>query len=635
MINFSNFENERYIKITYEWLVNKFPDFSKVNLESKSNLLCGKPQCGKSQFCFGVALMLILMKKSCIFILRNYKQDVNHMKAKLLRFSDEHVLYMKSIKKEKFTEFSTLNFVDTSILKSEGGVIVNSEKLLGSLCGKNKKLVLLISNGTQLSNINKILTDYNISYVLFTDEADAIGYSEIKDVEEAPDKHAALEYSILKENAFQSYEITATVWDVLTGNSNLKNVNIVSIRPPPTYKGISDGIQFKVLEFPILKWKSGCIFEEDPNLFNVYTEMTNTPIFKKSRYNCAVNHPIICIHKTRREINHHEEFYKAFRKHYIFGKLWTILTECEKGIKIYSQSLKDFDKMIINNHKFKIVNGETILSKNIIVPEILQWFVDNGGAEKFHHIVIKSGDFSGRSRSYVSTNGVWHLTHQYYKGSSTLPNMIQAQRILHDRPDSIPLIEYAPKKVILDLQNGDKMQDEQLERLQFSSEEVFTKEQVREEVWNKKKVPKVKLCVGKVNLRFKVKKSPTDDGGWQIEKYSINMIDDAINKHFENMKEYENKGEKGEKEEYPISEYNRLKNLIPKWVKEDSPMGKLIRELKIDINKIYTRNEIIDLCERCGKKISLLTQKSKQRDDYILLVNDCKYQIHPFIKELF
>ena len=202
--------------------------------------------------------------------------------------------------------------------------------------------------------------------------------------------------------------------------------------------------------------------------------------------------------------------------------------ECDKGLYLYSNTLKNKS---ITIGKLQVTDvagtGEFLFGKRIILPQLLQWFIDNGGAKKFSHIVIKSGDFSGRSRSYVSSDGSWHLTHQYYGGGSTIPDMIQAMRILHDRPDSIPLIVYAPAKVIDNLVKGDILQDEQIERLVLLNlnkhVKVRTHERIAEEEWCKDKVPTGKLCCGNVNKDFKIQKTQRvndPDGGWAMEKYN-------------------------------------------------------------------------------------------------------------------
>lgn len=538
-----------YTLYTYNWLVEKFPDFRKVNLHDTTCLLAGKPQAGKSGFSFGVALMQLLLEKPVIFIVRNFTQDAEHMKAKLERFAGEHIKEMKKYYNNSFEQvvYRTIGIVD-AVEMSLNNLGINVFKLTHSkntkeaLKGKNMKMVIAIANGTQLKCLNMALEELeeegliNPNLVMLTDEADAIAYSEVKDP--APQKHKAGEYTTLRQKCRHTYEISATVWDILCGNQDLTNSNIIYIRPPPTYKGIRDGVQFIELAHKIEKWsKDTSIFDEDPNIVQVYEELMETPIFSKKRYNCAIEHPVIVMHKTKNLIAHHKMFYDLFRTDKVYSLVWTVIMECDKGLYLYSNVLKtktiEIGKVKIRDTKG---TGEFLFGKRVIIPQLLQWFIDNGGAKKFSHIVIKSGDFSGRSRSYVSTDGNWHLTHQYYGGGSNVPDMIQAQRLLHDRPDSIPLVEYAPSKVIDNLVRGDMMQDEQIERLidlrLKTNVEVLTHVQVTEEVWCKEKIPKKSLCCGNVNKGFKIQKKNRvegDDGGWAVKQYNIEtMIDVTI-----------------------------------------------------------------------------------------------------------
>lgn len=529
-----NFDN--YKRNTQKWLERKFADFHYVNLNSENSLQCGKPQAGKSAFTFGIALMMLLEKKPCVFVVRNYTQDAEHMKAKINRFSNEHKNYMHQLGFNTTPSINVIDAVQMSLKKigeDEDGKDIfkvnNFNNVKKALRGESMQIVIAIANGTQLKCINMVLDQLDneneelSKLVLLTDEADAIGYSEI--LSPSPSKHKADEYNTLKTRAKQNFEISATVWDVLIGNKELLNTDIVIVRPPPTYKGIRDGVQYIKLPHKIEKWDSKkSLFDEDPNLIGVYEELMSVPIYRKERYNCEINHPVIVLHKTRREVKHHEDFFELFKTDNDYKYKWTVITECEKGINLYSDTLRGKCISIGKKKLYDDLNsGEFSLGNCIIIPQLLQWFIDNGGANRFSYIVIKSGQFSGRSRSYVSSNGMWHLTHQYYNGGSSVPDMIQAQRLLHDRPDSIPLIEYAPEKVIKDIRKGDILQDEQIERLISLCDQVYTNIQVEEELWNKEKVPSKKLYVGKINNGFKTKKIKGDDGGWSITDYKVEI----------------------------------------------------------------------------------------------------------------
>jgi hypothetical protein len=527
-----------YIQHTYDWLCEKFPDFHKVNLNDDSCLLTGKPQAGKSGFSFGIALIHLLLERAVVFVVRNFTQDVEHMKAKLVRFALEHKKQMAkySYPISSSRTIGVIDAVKMSLVNTGKDVfcVKNFQEVKEALKGQNMKMVIALANGSQLKCINIVLDklgEYNKNLVMLTDEADSVAYSELKNP--APQKHKAAEYNILKERCYNTYEISATVWDILIGNESLTNTNIVCIRPPSTYKGIRDGVQFIQLAHKIGKWSEKIsLYDEDPNLVQVYEDLMETSIFSPKRYNCVIHHPIIILHKTRSLVKHHKMFYELFRTDKVYSKVWTVLMECNTGLYVYSNSLKNNTIRIGRDRitDFK-GTGEFLFGKRVIIPQLLQWFIENGGAKRFSHIVIKSGDFSGRSRSYVSTDGNWHLTHQYYTGSSSVPDMIQAQRILHDRPDSIPLIEYAPSKVIDNIVKGDMMQEEQIERLTDLSYKIKTHVRVRDELWNKDKVPKASLCCGNVNKSFKTQKIKGNDGGWEVDKYNevLEGIDTLVN----------------------------------------------------------------------------------------------------------
>jgi hypothetical protein len=539
ILKFENIKIEdEYTKTTHRWLNEKFPDFCKVNFDDTTCLLTGKPQAGKSGFSFGVALMHLLMGKPVIFIVRNFTQDAEHMKAKLIRFAKEHTKQMNKYSSKPINRtIGVVDAVQMSLVKDEKNDIFSVtgyQEIKEALKGKNMNMVIALANGSQLKCINMVLDKLganNPNLVMLTDEADAVAYSEIKDP--SPLKHKAAEYLILRERCKQTYEISATVWDILRGNEDLTNTNIIYIRPPTSYKGIRNGVQFIELSHKIEKWtENKSLFEEDPNMMQVYEELMETPIFNCKRYNLVIEHPVIVMHKTKTLIKHHKAFYELFMTSQMYRNIWTVMMECDKGLYLYSNVLKN---KTIKIGKLKFVDrkgtGEFLFGKCIIIPQLMQWFIDNGGAKKFSHIVIKSGDFSGRSRSYVSTDGNWHLTHQYYRGGSSVPDMIQAQRLLHDRPDSIPLIEYAPSKVINNIVKGDMMQDEQIERLIdlriTGNIEVLCHVQLGEEIWNKEKVPKASLCCGNVNKGFKIQKKNRvkgEDGGWDFERYKEILV---------------------------------------------------------------------------------------------------------------
>ena len=492
-----------YYDATYKWLCIEFPDFHSMNLDAKSTCISGKPQAGKSEFTFGIALMCRLRNIIPIMILRNFSKDAVQMHRKFQRFMGRYDEYMKS------QGYKPL------YMKSIG---VDNMKI------DSKDLVLSLYNGHQLSRVNELYN--NIDYALLIDEADAVGYGEIKEGDDKPKYHSAAEYNILLGSAKQTWEISATVWDILYGNSSLMSDNIIVVRPPGSYKGIRDGVQFIPLVHKVGKWSRGIdILEADPNIENIYDDLSKLASFSSARYNCLIDHPIIVLHKSYVWQYHHDVFMNMFRHHPIMSKKWTVIVEDSRACQLYSWCLRGSSVIVDNSSVDDISgNGRFIFTKNSIdIQVLLQYLIDNGGSERFPHIVIKTGHQAGRSRSYVSCDGNWHLTHEYLvpaKNGRNMADLIQSVRLCHNRPDSVPLVLYAPETVCKELQKADIIQDEQLYRLRELQHSNVVSEYIKKDVWTAGKVPKYRLCRSKRHKEFKLSKIAGDDGGWNREMYS-------------------------------------------------------------------------------------------------------------------
>lgn len=491
-----------YIRV----LRNNFVNLYQVDYEADETLIYGMPQAGKSAFTFANAIIQIMKGKSCIFVVRNSIQDAIHMQEKAKRFSELLKSYgLCSLETvyagDMVCDWDIID--DVKYLKE----VSNHEHIHEALFGEKKKLVIALSNMYQLSAINYLCEESTNKIVLFIDEADSLAYG-------TPDIPTNIEFTKLKEIVSQKVEITATPWDNLIGNENLQNQDIIILEPPRHYHSIRSAIIFHELQYPIDKFK-GDLIAEDANFIGFYEEMSIQPVFEKEK------HPIIVLHKTSTLCKHHKVFFDYFKQNY---PDWVVIKEDSDNICMFSNFLSK-KRIVMNGRHFKDDDGIYTFSNKIIVPQILQWLYDNGGVGIFSRIVIKSGHFSGRSRSYVSTNGMWHLTHQYYNGAKTTPALIQEMRLVHDRPDSIPLRCYAPKDVCQNIQRSAIMLDEQMDRLISQKSGINVSSFVREGKWNKNKLPakKIKLTVGKANGNFKLERVDHDDG-WNMNLYKTTII---------------------------------------------------------------------------------------------------------------
>lgn len=480
----------------------EFPDFHSMTMDAKATCIAGKPQAGKSEFTFGVALMCYLRGMVPIMILRNFSKDAVQMQRKFQRFMGRYDDYMK------MQGYKSLDMRAVDVSRIREGA---------------RDLVLTLYNGYQMAHVTEIYGTSN--YALLVDEADAVGYGDIKEEDRRPKHHAASEYNTLVGGAQQTWEISATVWDILYGNNDLASTNVVVVRPPSSYKGIRDGVQFISLKHNIDKWARGIdIFEADPNMEGIYTQLSSACSFSPGRYSCPVEHPVIVLHKSYVWQHHHDVFLKTFRDHLNLGRKWTVIIEDSRACQLYSWNLRE-SNVEIDGENVEDISGQGnfVFTKNSIdIQVILQYLLDNGGAEKFPHIVIKTGQQAGRSRSYVSCDGSWHLTHEYLvpaKAGRNVADLVQSVRLCHNRPDSIPLVLFAPDIVCKELQKADVLQDEQLYRLREL--DVMVSEHIQADIWTSGKVPQYRLCRSKLHKRFRLRKTMGDDGGWDGAMYPI------------------------------------------------------------------------------------------------------------------
>jgi hypothetical protein len=503
----------------------QFPDILSVNFDSSSVLIVGEVQSGKSEFSFALLIWKLLNGSGAVMVLRNYTKDAIHMMAKIDRFSswlrgelEEH--YPTTyIPKYLFEGVYVPDFLNKKKDKdgyyTVNGMEVGIEYLM---CGY--RVILAICNPGQLYMMNALMGGYYGNFALVIDEADALGYSEPN---EESNLNAAAELGYLCESASNRYEISGTVMDVMVLNPELKGVDIIKIRPSRSYKSIKD-VEYIAFKNEIGK-SDGDFESSDPNMLEFYDSLKKESVFEAEKYLMKVDHPNIVLHKTSDRIEHHHAFLK-WMKDKDLG--WTVITECSKkkefaGLRMYDSRL--VGEAIIFKGKKIIADEEGIINfpESAIVPEVLQWMYDNGGASFFPHVVIKSGRFSGRSRSYVSSNGEWHLTHQYYSGAKDVPSLIQEQRLLHNRPDTIRLKCYAPAGVCKDILKGYHQHQEAVDRMTKEiAHDKLTHEYIAEQKWNRGKKPSVSVVShNKKSRGFKLDtiENSEDDGGVKFGVY--------------------------------------------------------------------------------------------------------------------
>lgn len=529
---------------------------------SKTKLITGPPQSGKTaKLC--ECVKECIKTTNVIIVVRNLNTDKLQLVNKLKKL------------------------INTDLFKSSAKFENN----------KNNSILVIQWNKTQ---IGRVIANVTKKFCLFTDESDDIGYKQRSVVSDL--------YEELKLKAIGHYEVTATPWDVLYGNEELCVDNIINVTPPSSFRGI-DNYDFE--EYSVSNKQDLEEYIED-----YYTNKMNDEI--------PQSQPIIILHRDGNRQNNHTKFIRNIATDSCFNKTYTVIVEDGRGYQLFCPLFTKFEG-VINIKGNNYIQDSTILnyysnitSNNIDIQELLQWLknLDIG----ISHIIIKTGNQAGRSRSYVSSDGQWHLTHQFLYNSRDvpIPDLIQSLRLSHTLGGNIRLELTAQRKVISDIKKGNEAINKALEILQNCKDSSKAKEKLLEIKWSVEEIPKANLC--KSSLHKGLNKDMVKKARMSIEgKYTIIDIARTGNTKLRRGLEYlYNKLDK------VASKYSKItldvdkvnKTILLEWYKMDGD------EDKSRLSETNITNKIHGAIWTPIRTTSIFEKSNKPMDNYINYYKD-------------
>jgi len=405
--------------------------------EYKKVLITGPPQSGKTQK-LAECINECIRTHSVVLIIRNLITDKGQLENKLKKLSNFKI-HDDAVKFENY----------------------------------NGNSVLIIQwNKTQLTKTNNAITR---PFFLFTDESDDIGYKNSGIVSDL--------YEEFKTKSDGHYEVTATPWDVLYGNDDLDVKNVLVVKPNVNFRGIDDYVysQYEISS------------KTDINdIINDYYISKTTDNF------CS--QPAIILHKNGNRQAKHTDFIMWIAGHTTFKTIYTVIVEDGRGFQLYCPHLESGGIITINGVDYKETEENSnyfnnISNKNLDIQELLQW-LKTSNIMGITHIIIKTGNQAGRSRSYVSADGQWHLTHQFLYNSRDIPipDLIQSLRLSHTLGGDNTLELTAPVKTIKDIKKGNNAINKALKIITESTTASTCKEKLLAIKWNIEEIPNAKLC---------------------------------------------------------------------------------------------------------------------------------------------
>jgi len=325
-------------------------------------------------------------------------------------------------------------------------------------------LTVCLENPAQLKKLVEAIPEEPHPFFLIADEADAIGYKNPKALPKC--YH---EFQQIRNRATEFIAVTATAFDIIYMDNDLKNNCIYKLPHPENYKGLEKVGIWELdnnFNFGVTKKDERVPHSGPPtplrgarlgrtSSVTLSTDLEQFYIDLLEEKQPTPSHPIICLNKTETKIEEERWMLKAFADHPIL-KQYCVIVFNGQGIDLYNPH------MDVNHLRtyFKIKKPKKKdHSKGLLQSVANVVFVEKAGSRevlqyvKIHlkmttHIVIIAGQIVNRGLNIVSTDYVWHLTHQLLRVSSvaTCGDMYQAVRLYGRYNDNISLKLYMTEK---------------------------------------------------------------------------------------------------------------------------------------------------------------------------------------------
>jgi len=604
------------------------------NLETTYILIKGAVQSGKSEIIHALVLYLTIRHQHNVtIILRNYTGDYDQMDRGLVRFIElfQNFLIQKAIEDTE-TLLPHIFYIGDIIRSKVDGKMSHHESLCHDLV-RGGSITLSLANTDQMIKMNECWdiveqenADLNKMSVII-DEADQLMHAEGEKFTPQLDQFLS--------NAKNIIGISATHYECLHDQKNrFSTDNVYILTPPPNYKGISD-VQFQYIEPIDSKMKSG-----NPSKFLEWDKELNNFLLKNGDHqpfsiHNSEKHPMLTLIKHERTTTNQHKMLEEISKHPEFGKQYTCIVYNGTEVILYSHRLMHEKIVLPICRKREIANkskdGKHVFASTSI-GYVLQYLKNNGGAEKYPRILIIAHNLVGRGINVVSNDFKWHLTHMYYRPSSTsnASTLIQSMRIFGIYNDSIPLVCVLEKKVYDDLYRAYMLHEDMFSKLSKTEDEKPISEWLKCQHVYIEKVPRrdVSKC-GKFGALI-TDELAMDDGmimtdfnrNHCITKMPVQTTNVVVDKNIDD------------------TEYERLANdrngMFKKWssISNQSAIARFMRD-GLDPFRKYTKKEITDVCKEYGIILKYLTishtnKKSKGGvNGQILCCHNNHYFVYP------
>ena len=637
-------------------------------------------QSSKTKFIISSAIWFLLNGKSSLIILRNYTADSDQLKTRIKQFTNE--LY-NSLEHFGFSRnLFPIEFADDDKITPE------------SLNGTTPKILISIYNNASLNKINKKIGENEKGkFVLFIDEADMLHKDvEVTETTKNGDLTVASELQSMINTCFCSFSVSGTILDAIM-KKNIKIEDLIVLEPPTGYRSHNS--------FLIEHLRKKCKFTTLENEDVILNDENILPFLDKFKtltpYKTLLgdDHPNYCLMRVSKVKKPMRKFFNMMCTDY---RSIVCLLYTGEEIKLHHDSLGNVNSIRLSNGRSsQNIKGVHIFQKGASPGHILEWLKNNGGVEKFPHLITIAGDLASRGISFGSADFSkcqalhklpWHLTSMYstFAETTDIPEILQITgRLCTIVFDGVPLTLHITPKDHENLLKGYNITEEFVTRAaKLKERKTSIKEYISGLSIFKNKVPSSDRSLTKFT-KFTPKKVSTleedvNNGGWVTDergRYIVRVVQDENGQKLSNItkdgpiigtiiegadhpepddydvidikrKVAKDKNKVNEDDKIPKNiidesikeigeeEYLRLtKKMFPKWSTGNTKISIFMHNL--DPNKVYTEKEFRELCKTSGinRLRQIMIYKNTIGHGNIIKEYNNNYKLHVCLQEEF
>lgn len=574
-------------------------------------ILKGHVQSGKTGFMIAAATINMRMGRSTIIILKRNKVDMIQIKDRIDQYNNNLQIYLtrKNIRQRPYE----VKYLDTTF---------NINDFISAMRSEPPRIIVALGNDTQIGRINqamdtisknKIPTKYN----LFIDECD------LMDTIGTKTSDALVP---LKEKADLIMGVSATVMDNLM-HEQVDNNSLIMMDKPYGYRGIGTFVH------PEIKWESACPcnrdfddpFEKDPNLELYLNNLSKKSPIHIPYFNQKV--PIMALINIGKVINPQKRLFNQASKLYpnfvfIMFNVHGLTVRCRK-LGSRPITINTVEGPVTSTCKNK-----THVFKNAAPGYFYQYLKDNGGVNRFTHIITIAGHLASRGLAFTSAdygeymiayrNGDrsklgWRQNHIYYVASKSTdqPELIQnigRPCVVASDEDNVPIHIDGPPETLNAGIRAYILQEDLINQARTKLEEEEEYDTIDDilphiPVFYRKVPPGHSMCK-KAKLTITKTCDLDKDKGFNVSMYKFDNEEKGI---VERMVEQEYTKIGG----LTNDEYDRLtKKMFPMWSRNRSNIAEFLHDL--EPNRLYSKTELSKLAKSHGiNRISELMKYSR------------------------